>query len=555
MGLRDLFVRIRGDKTSLDTALRGAEGSVKSFGATVKKLGGIIGAAFGVNAIVNFAKEAVKAASTLEGIKKGFDQIANPALLSDLRKATKGTVDDIQLMSRAVQANNFQIPLKDLAKLFEFASARAIQTGQSVDYLVDSIILGIGRKSPLILDNLGISAVKLREKLSGVGAEAATVGDIASAVGKIASEELEKMGGMAVTTSVKLQQLSASWNNLKAAAGKTLIETKAFQSVMQWLSAEAEIWGDDRLSFWEKMNGSPNDYAKWKKNQAEAQEAFIQATEKSFPGLIDGLKGVADATQAARDEEAKHAEQLRIEAEAAAIATAKMQELADVKAKLGFKGSKATVPTASVSSTPADKESVALTDFWVKGQISSTGADQLRGGPKTFLTNSDIGEMDRMNAELESEISEMESLLTAGRDMAIELGSQLVEGLGRALSGEDISDIGKDILMSVASFMSQLAKMLFATGVGMLAFNPGKGMAMIAGAAGMTLAAGIVKGSINKSYDNSVSSRSSGSSGGYSYGAYSSSVTPLKIQLEGVLRGRDIYISGKRYVDELESGT
>lgn len=62
MGLRDLFVRIRGDKTSLDTALRGAEGSVKSFGATVKKLGGIIGAAFGVNAIVNFAKEAVKAA-------------------------------------------------------------------------------------------------------------------------------------------------------------------------------------------------------------------------------------------------------------------------------------------------------------------------------------------------------------------------------------------------------------------------------------------------------------------------------------------------------------
>ena len=48
------------------------------------------------------------------------------------------------------------IDIQKLPDLLKFASIRAMETGQSVDYMVSSIVTGLGRKSPLILDNLGL---------------------------------------------------------------------------------------------------------------------------------------------------------------------------------------------------------------------------------------------------------------------------------------------------------------------------------------------------------------------------------------------------------------
>jgi hypothetical protein len=192
-----------------------------------KKVGAAIGLAFGAQEIISFGKEAVKLASQMEGVERAFKRIggANSAnLLDGLRKATRGTVSDLQLMQKAVQASNFNIPLENLASLFKFAQARARETGESVEYLTNSIVLGIGRKSPLILDNLGISAVELRERLKGVGVEAANVGDIAKIIGDIAEEELAKMGNQADTTADKIAQLSTVFENFKVVIGKGLID-------------------------------------------------------------------------------------------------------------------------------------------------------------------------------------------------------------------------------------------------------------------------------------------------------------------------------------------
>lgn len=299
--LRDLFVRIKGDKTSLDSTLKGAEGSVNKFSGAVKKLGGMIAGAFAVTSLIAFGKEITVIAGKMEGIKKGFDQIGNESLLEGLRKATKNTVSDMNLMARAVQASNFQIPLKDLASLFEFASARAVQTGQSVDYLVDSIILGIGRKSPLILDNLGISAVRLREVLKGAGTEVSTVADIAAAVGKIATEELSKMGGMAETAGVKMQQLTAATDNLKASWGKFVTESKAFPKIIDWTSTMLQLLSDNKVSLWDKLRATPDEYKEWKRQTQEA-EAWMKKvglmgdvkTAKPFTGAWTGKGGAKE---------------------------------------------------------------------------------------------------------------------------------------------------------------------------------------------------------------------------------------------------------------------
>lgn len=154
-------------------------------------------------------------AKKIEGVENAFRSLNRPDLLDNLRKATKGTVDDLTLMQNAVKAQNFKIPIENLAGYFEFARRRAKETGESVDYLVNSIITGIGRKSPLILDNLGISAVALKEKLKGVAEENATIGDVATAVGMIISEENQKAAKDIDTHSEKLAKNEARWKNIR----------------------------------------------------------------------------------------------------------------------------------------------------------------------------------------------------------------------------------------------------------------------------------------------------------------------------------------------------
>lgn len=167
--------------------------------------------------LFNFAKEAFQAAAQAEGIKRAFERLNNPGLLDELREATKGTVSDVKLMQAAVKANNFKLPLDQLAGLFKFAAQRARDTGESVEYLTESIVLGISRKSIPILDNLGLSATQIQQEFKKTG-------DFAKAVGNIVNEELGKSGTLALTTADKLARMNASWENFKESTGEWLIE-------------------------------------------------------------------------------------------------------------------------------------------------------------------------------------------------------------------------------------------------------------------------------------------------------------------------------------------
>lgn len=221
MGILSEMWVVFGAKTDkLKAGTKEAEQTLGKFGQSVNKIGGMIAAAFAVEKIASFAWEATKLAGEMQGVKYAFDQLNKPGLLQNLRNATQGTVSDLELMKSAIQANNFQIPLEQLGSLLKFAHLRAQQTGQSVDYLVQSIVMGIGRKSPLILDNLGISAVALREKFKGIAAEEQTVSDIAHAVGEIAEEAMAKSGAAIETTSTKIQRMNASWQNMKITLGE-----------------------------------------------------------------------------------------------------------------------------------------------------------------------------------------------------------------------------------------------------------------------------------------------------------------------------------------------
>lgn len=168
-------------------------------------------------------------AETADGVTKAFKDMDRPDLLENLRKATKGTVNDVQLMTAAVKANDFRIPLEDLGKYLEFAQLKAQQTGQSVDYMTDSIVTGLGRKSPLILDNLGISAAEISEKTKETG-------DFMKAVAEIVDTQLAEAGETYISAADRAAQKTVELQNAQKTLGDEILPLKE-----QWDDAYADM--------------------------------------------------------------------------------------------------------------------------------------------------------------------------------------------------------------------------------------------------------------------------------------------------------------------------
>lgn len=222
-----LNVLIGAQTKEFEKAMRRSETKLDQFQKSINRLPGLIGGAFAVGSIVSFTTEATKLAGVAEGVEKAFRGI-DGSNLDRLRAATKGTVNDLELMQAAVNARNFEIPFQKLGSLFEFATQRAADTGQEVNDLVRDIITGLGRKSPFILDNLGISAVKLKEKLGGVGLQSATTADITKALTGVIDEQNKAFGNTgntALTAGQKIQAFQTNIDNLKLSLGKLVADS------------------------------------------------------------------------------------------------------------------------------------------------------------------------------------------------------------------------------------------------------------------------------------------------------------------------------------------
>jgi hypothetical protein len=246
--LAKLAVQISANTAEFNKNLSTTQKSLNSFVGNIKSAAGAVGLAFGASEVANFALDVSKLAGQAEAVRTAFERLPQSTqLMMDLKSATGNTVSELELMKRAVQANNFEISLKALPRLLEFATLRAQQTGQSVDYLVDSIVTGIGRKSKLILDNLGISAVQLNEALGGASTAASTIGEVADAVGKIAEENLKNMAGFSDNAATKLQKLSASWENVKVALGNAANGTGVLGSALDHLNKTLDVSASEHI--------------------------------------------------------------------------------------------------------------------------------------------------------------------------------------------------------------------------------------------------------------------------------------------------------------------
>jgi len=175
------------------------------------------------NEVLNITKESMQLAAQAEGIETAFARLNNPGLLDGLRAATHGTVSDLDLMKAAVKFNDFKLPVEELGTMLAFAQQKAKDTGQSVDYMVDSIVTGLGRKSLMILDNLGLSASEIKERMKETG-------DMTTAVGAIIRDQMAEAGDYVETAADRTTTSAVEMQNAMLEFGKTMQEATGISS-------------------------------------------------------------------------------------------------------------------------------------------------------------------------------------------------------------------------------------------------------------------------------------------------------------------------------------
>ena len=220
------IVRLSLESNQYEQKLRGARKQFEDFtariGINMKKMtayGMAVGvAASAINKLTGDLSECIAQCTELakagEGVRIAFDRLNNPGMLDNLRKATHGTVTDLELMKAAVKFNDFKLPVEELGTMLAFAQQKAKDTGQSVDYMVDSIVTGLGRKSLMILDNLGLSANEIKERMKETG-------DMTKAVGEIIREQMSNAGDYVETAADRATQADVQLKNAMEDLGRT----------------------------------------------------------------------------------------------------------------------------------------------------------------------------------------------------------------------------------------------------------------------------------------------------------------------------------------------
>lgn len=157
------------------------------------------------------------------------------AMLAKLKSASRGAIAETDLMvaaNRAIIMGGDQLASR-LPELMQLARAASIATGQDMQYMLDSIVLGIARRSRLILDNLGIivdldKANQNFAKSVGKSADALTDEEQVSAllndVLRVMPDYIKSVGAEATTSAEKVQGFKASLTDLKEEAGKMIAE-------------------------------------------------------------------------------------------------------------------------------------------------------------------------------------------------------------------------------------------------------------------------------------------------------------------------------------------
>lgn len=228
----------------------------------------------GITAVTGAAWKLASTAAPMQGISMAFQGIASQvqggsqAMLAALQKSTMGMVSNIELMRQfnlASQLVGIEFA-KNLPAAMEPIQKVAMATGQDIGFLMNSLTVGIGRLSPMILDNLGVQ-VDLN----------AAYQDFADKNGLVASS-LTKTQQQAALTDQVITKLNENTKNIPPVFGSA---SQVFQAFKTDLKNVADQTGMDLLPTFTQMFA---DFRKF--------SPVLKSFGSGFAGAFSGIANV-----------------------------------------------------------------------------------------------------------------------------------------------------------------------------------------------------------------------------------------------------------------------
>jgi len=260
--------------------------------------------------------------------EKSFNSVmrsigSTPALLDKLNAAAGGTIDDMRLMQLANTA--LAGSSQEMGAAFAAALPSLIEGARAAnqlnpalgdtEFLFQSLVTGIKRGSPMLIDNTGIT-LKLGEAnelyAAKLGKTAAALTEeekklaLLQATMEGADRLVQQAGGNLDNLTTSAQTLSAAWANLKTEFGKTLApEVSGGQSfltqMLNTLTDNMRAYSEEQALFELAQRNADGTTRRLADAQAALTDAVQRGDDASaayYADLVNGYTVLHEAAQA-----------------------------------------------------------------------------------------------------------------------------------------------------------------------------------------------------------------------------------------------------------------
>lgn len=291
----------------------GAGKGAKSFGSEAKGLAAELGLLYGLNQVVGMVKdfgvESYQAAAAAERLGRATDNMAKgigesgQAMVDAITGASQGTISQLDAMTAANKAMMFGLveDKQQMAELTQIAVTLGAAMGQGAGKSIDDLTTALGRQSPMILDNLGIT-LKLEEAhriyAASLGKTAEELTDaekkqaFVNAALEKGKEKVAELGGVTVDSAAKTEQLAAAWSDFQVAFGGLLTQMDGGVEILTGWVRQLEAGAGAWQGVIDKANLLAEAHARVAgetDEAANAQAAYLKEAQIPWEKLLEPL--------------------------------------------------------------------------------------------------------------------------------------------------------------------------------------------------------------------------------------------------------------------------
>lgn len=260
-----LFGSLFGGKTAETTIKVNYDGKKANDGLKgLKKTITTVVSAYAIKQTVEFGTKLALLGATAKSVDESFQKFSRDRgrdyddMMTKLRKATMGTVKDMELQQKAMQAMLSGVSFDDVIVAMDYVTRYAMTTGTDVSQKMTTVMTGLARGSAQFMDDVGIQVMGASD-----------------VVGATIDQMKEKMSQFNVSqddAAVKAATFKARLENIRIELGRNLVP--ALDNAIQFLNKMI-----DGMNFLFRGKGTTR-FSKQQQEMAKTGKELIEINKK-----------------------------------------------------------------------------------------------------------------------------------------------------------------------------------------------------------------------------------------------------------------------------------